>query len=430
MYRYGKKRIIVLGAGFGGLRAARELAKSIKNLGLIDSYEVVLIDRHNYHTYTPTLYEAATTSKTTANYCDLKRIITFPIEEIIGGLPITFIHNTAKALDLYEGDVHLPGATLPFDYLVLAIGSETNYFNISGLQKYALTLKTFMDAMRIRDKIIEAFTGGAKELNIVIGGGGPTGVELSGELQHWLCELTEEYNSKCKAKVILVSGGSGILAGFDEKLINTAVGRLHQLGVEIINGEKVKEAKEKEIILDSGRKLPYDLLIWTGGVKASSLMATLPLKQSVPGKVEVIGGMECLPQTPDLKLYGKIYGLGDAICFFDPKTSRPVPLVARAAMLQADVIAKNIIADIQFNLGICKMRRRYRYEPQNYPYVTPVGGKFAIAKIGKFVFSGFPAWAFKGLIELNYLLSILSPLHAIKIWLKGLKIFIQNDRLG
>ncbi len=430
MYRYGKKKIVILGTGFGGLRAARRIGRSIKNLRLMDKYEVILIDRHNYHTYTPTLYEAATTSKNTANYCDLKRIITFPIAEVIRNEPINFIHNSVEALDLRNGDVHLKGATLPFDYLVLALGSETNYFEIPGLQENALPLKTFIEALALRDKVLDAFTANRETLKIVVGGGGATGVELSGELQHWLCELSEESNSRCKAEVTLISGGANILQNFDSKLVNAASARLNALNVHLINGERIKEAKPGLVILDSGREVPYDILIWTGGVKASQLMAALPLKQGAPGRVEVIGGMECLPQTPDLELYGKIYGLGDAICFFDPKTQKPVPLVARAAILQADVVAKNIIADIQFVEGLSKVQKRLRYEPQAYPYVTPVGGKFAIAKIGRFIFSGFPAWIFKGIIELNYLLSILSPFHALRIWLKGLRIFIQNDRLG
>jgi len=140
--------------------------------------------------------------------------------------------------------------------------------------------------------------------------------------------------------------------------------------------------------------------------------------------VEVAGELECLPQTPDLKLYGKIYGLGDAVCFYDPVTGKPIPGVARAALSQAKVVAHNVFCDIQKN------KNRKKYKPMEYPYVIPIGGKWAIVKIGPFVIAGFCGWILKGLVELNYLLSIMPFFKAIKLWLTGLRIFVQNDRLG
>jgi len=122
--------------------------------------------------------------------------------------------------------------------------------------------------------------------------------------------------------------------------------------------------------------------------------------------------------------------LGDAVCFYNPKTQKPVPGVARAAISQANVVAHNIFEEIKKELNPHYQLRIKNYHPMEYPYVIPVGGKFAVAKIGPLIISGFFGWVLKGLVELNYLLSIM-PLHrALIIWLKGLWIFIQNDRLG
>ncbi len=423
-----KKKIVILGAGFGGLKAAAEISRGLQRLHLRKSYEVILIDRHPYHTYTPTLYEAATTSKETASYCDLKKIVTFPVTEIIKPYSVTFINDEVTELDLLEGDIHCGAQKLKFDYLILALGSETNYFGVAGLRENSMAFKTFMDAVALRDKIIDLHYS-KPELRIAIGGAGSTGVELAGELQEWFCELAEEAKNKCRASVTLIGSPAVVLPGFLPRISELAEKRLRKLGVEILTSEKIQSVTSNKALLESGREVPYDILIWTGGVKASHLTSALPLK-SEAGKIVVRGEMECLPQTDDLDLYGKIYGLGDAICVYDSATSKPVPLVARAAIEQAKIVARNILEDIKKEIGLITKPRHKNFTYKEYPYVIPVGGKYAIAKIGRRVISGKPAWIFKGLIELYYLLSILPPLRALRVWLKGLKIFIQNDRLG
>ncbi len=423
-----KKNIVIVGAGFGGLRAAVNLAQSIDNLKLADRYQIILIDKNAFHTYTPTLYEAATTSKETANMCDLKHIVTFDIREITSGYHIIFIKDVITELDLIDGDIHCGETKLKFDYLVLAMGSETNYFDIPGLKENSLSFKTFYDAMVLRDKVIENYYT-KDELRIFIGGAGSTGVELAGELQEWLCELALEAKNKCRASVTIVGAQETVLPGFLPKISKLAEERLRDLGVNLMLSRKIRDVRPEVAVLENGDEVPFDILIWTGGVRAATLMATLPLRAE-GGRVVAHAGMECLPQTPDLKLYGKIYGLGDAICVYDPKTQKPVPLVARAAIEQADVVSKNILEEIKSEAKISKVKKTYTYEPKDYPYVVPVGGKFAIAKIGSFVLKGFPAWVFKGLIELYYISSIMPFWRAFQIWLKGLKIFIKNDRLG
>lgn len=417
------KSIVVLGAGFGGLRAATLIAREIKRRGLEKRCTVTLIDRNDYHTYTPTLYEAATTSKETANYLQIKNIVTFPIAEIIKGLPITFIKDAVTAIDLINGDIHCSQKILKFDYLVLAPGSETNYFDIPGLKENALTLKSFIDALKIRDNIFELAQSKKRGIKILIGGGGSTGVELAGEIKEWLCQLEEELG-QCEATVTIVESAPTILPGFDERIIKLVIRRLKKIGVSIITNEIITEARPDKIILKSGKELPHDLLIWAGGVRAPDFIAGLPLKIEKRGRVEVISKLECLPQTPDLRLYGKIYGIGDAVCIYDKKTGKPMPGVARAALNQATIAAHNVICDIE-SRAIHK-----EYQTKNYPYVIPVGGKWALAKIGPLVIWGFWGWLLKGLVELRYLASILSIWKSVRIWLKGLLIFIKNDRLG
>lgn len=160
-------------------------------------------------------------------------------------------------------------------------------------------------------------------------------------------------------------------------------------------------------------------------------MGTLPLRtEDRRNQVVALEGMECIPKTPDLELHGKIYGLGDSVCFFDPITGQPTPRVARAALIQAGVVAHNIVEDIKAKEGLTKKASHKTYKPKVYPYILPVGGKYAIAKMGSFIISGLAGWIIKLFVELNYLFSIMSSWRALKIWLVGIKIFIKNDRLG
>ena len=429
-----KKEIVVLGAGFGGIKAAFILHKCLKRLSLLDKYEIVLVDKNTYHTYTPTLYEAATTSKDIANQIKLKNIVTFPLKTAFQGREVVLLNKKIKELDLVGGDIHFgDGGKLKFDYLVIALGSETNYFDIAGLEENSLTLKTFMDAIKIRDAIWDKVDAGAKKIKIVIGGGGSTGVELAGEIQSWTCQLDKELKN-CKTAVKIIEGQPTILPGFDEKVIKKVTKRLKKIGVEILLGEFIEKVEPNKIYLKSKQLENFDILIWTGGVKASRLTGALPLRKDEKGKqIAVKEKMECLPQTDDLKLYGKIYGIGDAVCCYYAETGKPVPKIAEVAIQQAKIAAHNIIEDIKLSEKIISVPKYKKYRPKisEFPYIIPIGGKYAIAKFGSVVISGFLGWVLKGLVELYYvLLNVFPPYQAIKIWLKGLLIFIKNDRLG
>ncbi|MCR4328220.1 MAG: FAD-dependent oxidoreductase [Patescibacteria group bacterium] len=425
-----KKKVVILGAGFGGLRVARLIAKKLRRLGLINRYEIVLIDRNGYQTYTPLLYEVATTSKQTANACKLLSVATYPLSHLVSSLPVTLLTKEIKGIDLIEGDIHFADSTtLVFDHLIIALGSEINYFNIPGLAEHSIPLKTFHDAVRIRDTVWSLAMEGVKDINIVVGGAGPTGVEIAAEFKEWCGELEQEFK-KCRLHVTLIEGNQTVLPGFDTRVIAHATKRLKKLNIEIFTGERIEEVSMRAATLKSGRRVPFDVCVWSGGVKVPSLLADMPLEKESRGRPLAQGIMECLPQSPDLKLRSRIFGLGDCICFNDPETGKPIPSVARAALTQAGIVAHNIVEDIKSAESSTYHPRHIIYDPHSHPYVIPIGGKYAIAQLGVIYFKGLSGWILKGLVELNYLFSIMPPHRALRIWLKGLWIFIQNDRLG
>ncbi|MBI4086197.1 MAG: FAD-dependent oxidoreductase [Candidatus Liptonbacteria bacterium] len=437
------KKIAVLGAGFGGLRAAIRISKKLKALGLLGKYEAVLIDRNDHHTYTPLLYEVATTSKKTADLCELHKIVAYKIIELIKHLPITFIRSEIKAIDFINGNIKLANnKDIACDYAVLALGSETNYFNIKGLKENSLPLRTLFDAIKIRDTMLNFIEDDKSELDVVIGGGGATGVEFASELKMWCGEFEKEYPQKCRLNITIIEGAKTILPGFSPKIIGLVKKRLDTLGVRLMEEKTILAVGNNEVILEDGQEIKFDALVWAGGTKAPSILADSPLKTETRGKIETLEKMECVLKTADLKMRPEaklgagvnvnpmFYAVGDNTCVHDPKTRKPVAGVARAAIDEADIASYNLIEEIKANEIKNYKAKTKTYSPRDYPYVIPVGGKFAVAKIGPIVISGFFGWIFKGLIELNYLASIMPVSKAVKVWLNGLKIFIQNDRLG
>lgn len=417
------KRIVILGAGFGGLRAAIVLGKKGKELGR-RGYQITLIDRNKYHTYTPLLYEISTTSKETANYLHLKSVTTYPIEDVLLGFPIEFIQGEVNDIDLTDRKIRLDDRIIDFEYLILALGAETNFFDIPGLRENALELKSFSDALKIRDTVWEIVEGTATDetVDIVIGGAGSTGVELAGEIQEWISQMKKERH-RCRTSVTLINAGPTILNGFEVKIVKRAAARLKKLGVNVLAEERISKVEMGKAFLESGKIVSYDILIWTGGVKANSIVDKLPVKYEKQDRIGVEGELLCTLEDSDIEAKNRIYGIGDIICVHDPN-GKPVPMVARAAIAQGTIAAKNIIS------GIRGRKPSLRYNPREYPYIIPIGGKYAIAKIGPIIVSGIFGWVLKGFVELNYLDSIMPLGRAIKTWLKGLKIFIQNDRLG
>lgn len=421
------KKIVVLGGGLGGLQTVLHLSKLIKKFDLREKYRLILADKYSHHTFTPLLYEIAATSKQTADYLHLKSLLAYPFTELLADKGAEFIQDEVLDIDFKDRAVQFRKSRLGFDYLVLALGAETNFFNIPGLKEKAMTLKSFDSAIEIRDAIWSEFEKGKEQISILIGGGGSTGVELAGELKEWACELTEERKRTCRLEITVADGAPTILSGFHPKIVKTAEKRLKKLGVRILTNQRLEKIQGQKARLSGGIELDFDILIWTGGVKASAVTEKMPLKNGMAGRIEVTPTLNCFLENKEM---AGICAVGDIAYFLNGKDRRPVPQVARAAVIEGRVAARNIIEEIKEKEGIVKKAGRKIYKPLNYPYIIPVGGKFAIARFGPVIFSGFFAWIVKGLVEFNYLLSVFPVAKAVKIWLKGLWVFVKNDRLG
>ncbi len=232
------KHVVILGGGFGGLRAARKISRAVQRLGLNDRYAVTLTDKNDHQVYTPLLYEVATTSKEAANIAELHDIATYNLRSLLQGYPVEFIQAEVKAIDLMRGVIQYgEGKEMGADYLVVALGSEPNYFDIQGLREHALPFKTMRDAVMIRDAVWNRVMEGERNIRIVIGGGGPSGVELAGEFKVWCGELDQKFQ-KCNLDITLIEASPTIMPGFDARVVRKAQQRLLEAGVSLLVRKK------------------------------------------------------------------------------------------------------------------------------------------------------------------------------------------------
>ena len=406
-----KKNVVVLGAGFGGLRASMLIAKKLRAENLLQKYDVTLVDRSDCQLYTPFLYKAATTEK--IDMC------TYDISMLLRGLPVRFLQDEVAGFDLMKGAISMKsGQNLQADFLVIALGSETNFFGIPGLKENALQLKYRENGPEIK-QALEAKFAKSGEVKIVVGGAGANGIELASAIR-MMANQKQKRDKQLRVRVTLLEAMPTVLPGLDPRVQKIAATRLKELGVELVVNAKITAVNAEQIALKGNDPLPFDVLVWTGGVKTPDLLTALPIEKEPRGKPVASSGMECLPATPELKFAPMVYGLGDSICFMNAKTGRPVPAVARAAILQAEVVAHNVIEEIKKAENQNHKPRLKSFAPTwtiTDIYAIPIGSNWAVAKIGNFVFSGWLAEAFIKFIELDYLRMIMPIGQALSLWM-------------
>lgn len=422
-----KKIILVLGAGFAGIAVARSLCKK---LGNYSEFHITIVDQKNAHIYTPDLYEIATAfHKEITEEClmQLRETVATPLSKIISGKPIHFVRDTVMTIDTAAKKLHLrAGGALKWDYLVIALGSVVNYYNIPGLQQFSYPLKTLTDAIAINchiDHYLQTFwkREEQKRIEIVIGGGGATGVEFACELPGYVEKLCEKYRYPREHIGITLIEATENLTGQNAHVTSVILKRFQKLGVKALLSTFIKQVTAETITVESADKenpraqktIPRDILIWTGGVMPNPLIRASFTEVAKNG---------ALPVNRFLQ-YAKIlsiYSAGDDAYFVDEKSQKPAPMLAQVAVQQGEVIAHNIVADI---LG----RAKKPYQLKLKGVIVPLGGQYAILKIGNVVLRGFFVWVLRRLVDLWYALKILPFWYALKKWIHDTNVFIEND---
>jgi NADH:ubiquinone reductase (H+-translocating) len=366
--------IVIIGAGFGGLNAALKLARQ--------SVRVTLIDRRNHHTFQPLLYQVATAGLSPGE-------IASPIRWIFAGRRnVEVVLGEVHDLDLDRRVVKVADRELPYDYLIVAAGSSHAYFGHDEWEPLAPGLKTIEDAIEIRRRVLLAFElaerraasgGGQVQLNFVVVGGGPTGVELAGTLSGIARRaLVDEFNSidPKSTRTILLEGGPRVLPVYPEDLSRSAEEQLRALGVEVHTSAMVTGIEPAAVIMGNTR-VPAAVIIWAAGVAASPLGKKLGAPTDRSGRVLV---------NPDLSIPGhaNVFVIGD-LASLTQANGQPVPGLAPAAIQEGKATAGNILCDLEG-----KPRKDFHYLDKGS--LATIGRAAAVGEFGKIHISGFLAW--------------------------------------
>jgi NADH dehydrogenase len=410
------RHIVIVGAGFGGISAALTLAASpaLRERG----YDIILIDRHHHHLYTPSLYEIAAIPEEYFGNQSLTASILISLRDIVRTKHIRIVCDEIIGRDESARTVILRrGGALPYAYLVLAIGAETNYFNIPGLQAHSVPLKTCDDAIFLRGRIETIFKK-KPSLAIVVGGGGASGVEVAAELVNFVCLIREKImpdRGVCDVSFVIAEASPDILPGVNPWIVRRARRRLERLGVAVKTGTAITSRDPDGITFADGSRLPCDILIWTGGVKGPAVLAGLNLPLSPKGTVMMDATLRAKGGD------GKIFAVGDSAWFLHPETKRPLPWNVPVAQSEGRHVGREILRAMR---GASPRPFRPR---RQYPFILAVGRKYALADLVYVRFGGFAGWCAKQLVQLRYFLFILPWPHAIRLWWQNLSVYRSND---
>ncbi|MFD2171699.1 NAD(P)/FAD-dependent oxidoreductase [Tumebacillus lipolyticus] len=381
------KKVVILGAGYAGLVCALELNK----LTTAQEAEIILVNKHEYHQLVTQLHEPAVGAKE-------EKDVTISINSILGAKKIKFVKDVVVSIDKTAKEVTLESGKLSYDYLVIALGSETEYFGIPGLKEYSYTLKSVNQANRIREHIEQCFQTYNQDkkdskLTFVVGGAGFTGIELVGELADMLPQLAQKYNvPKEKVKLLNVEAAPMILPGFDEGLVAHAKQSLEGRGVKFIIGTPVVQVEPGIVHLKTGDTIPTDTMIWTGGVRGIPIVAESGFETEPRGRAKVDEYMRALGEED-------VWIIGDS-CFVLSPNGRPYPPTAQISTQMGENAAVNIYASM-------KHVKKEAFAPVLLGAVASLGRKNAIGSLGKKMkATGWLAYRVKDASKYRYLAKI------------------------
>jgi NADH dehydrogenase len=332
-----KPKIVIIGAGYGGLMTTVRLQKLIG----VNEADIVLINKNDYHYETTWLHEA---SAGTLHHDRVR----YDIRDVIDRSKVDFVQGSVELINKEEKKVVLENGEVEYDYLVIALGGEPETFGIKGLKEYAFGITNVNSSRQLREHIEYQFATYNMEeekndnrLSIVVGGAGFTGIEFLGELTNRIPELCHEYDVDFqKVKIICVEAAPTVLPGFDPELVNYAVSQLERKGVEFLIGTAIKECTPDGIFVAKGEDEPREIkagtVVWAAGVRGNSVIEQSGF-EAMRGRVKV---------QPDLRVPGfdNVFIIGDSSLVINEEINRPYPPTAQIAMQQGEVVARNLAA--------------------------------------------------------------------------------------
>jgi NADH dehydrogenase len=399
-----KPRVVILGAGFGGLTAARAMA---------DTAHVTVVDRHNFQTFLPLLYQVSTAGLAADH-------VAHPIRGALRKTGIQFRMGSPISVDHKNRTIKLDSSeVLEFDQLIVALGSVTADFSIPGVAEHALGMKSVNEALTIRAEVMRRFEDLCRFeddtiFSISVVGGGPTGVEMAGAFAELVRGplKNDQAHAAAHIRINLIEAGPRILPMFSEKLSARAKKDLEKLGVNVLLNTAVAELKPRSIIVKDGDAIASEVTIWAAGVKGEPAggLLNLPL---VSTRIDV-------DETLQVKHYPGIFAIGD-IAGFVGKDGRFLPMVAPVAMQQGRFIAKQIK-----RLANGQALEAFKYIDKGS--MATIGRHKAVVEVKNFRMSGIPAWYAWLWLHLFYLLGGRNKIGTMADWTWNYLTFDRGNR--
>ena len=405
-YREFSNRVLVVGGGFAGYTAARELCRLSR---FRDDVGVMLISRENYFTFWPMLASVISSDVETKNVAQ-------PLRRALIRDGASFRRAELETVEAERRVARAGGREFPYEHLVLALGAEPAFFGVPGVEEHAISIRGIGAGEEITNRVIERYEEATlahdevpdSKLTFVVIGGGATGVEIASELHSLVRELlVPDYPnvSPHRVKIVLIDRNKEILKELDPALRRVARKKLDDLQVEVINNVKAKEITADRVILDDGREIHTENVIWTAGARASVKLDDLPFPHDERKGLRVDRFMR-------VEGYDNVWGIGDSAANVDAN-GEPVPPNAQAAVQEGATVARNILAAIDG-----RELEPFRYRPVGQ--LVEMGSEFAVNEVMGVKFSGFVAALFW---RLTYLYKLESPNSRVRIaadWLLDL----------
>jgi NADH:ubiquinone reductase (H+-translocating) len=381
-------KVLVLGAGYGGVQVAKKLAKKYKKN---DNVEITLIDKNPFHTLMTELHEVAGGRVHPES-------VQIELSKIFHRTKVNVVTDYIEKVDTDKKEVTTANGKYNYDYLVIGTGSEPAFFGVPGVKENGFTLWSFEDAIRIREHVESMFKAAAKERNekkrremltFIVAGSGFTGIEMAGELLEWKSRLAKEYNvDEKEVKLLVVEAMSTILNMLDREQALKAENYMKKHGMELLKDSPIVEVAQNSIKLKSGQEIPTRTLIWTCGIQANQEAAGYGLERARAGR---------LLTNEYMQAEGKdnVFVAGD-ITYYEEEPGKGTPQIVEAALQTGDTIVKNIEASIE-------KKEMTKFKSNYHGFMVSIGGRYCVANVAGMKLSGFFAMVMKHMVNLHYL---------------------------
>ena len=419
MQGQGRPRVVIVGCGFGGLFAARQLRRA--------PADVLVIDHNNFHLFQPLLYQVASAALAPAD-------IAQPIRTVLRyQANASVMLGEVDQADLSEQYIHAGGSRVPYDYLILAPGAVDNYFGHKEWHGFAPGMKEVEDATLIRSRMLLSFETAeiesdpeerAAHLAFVIVGGGPTGVELAGAIKELAVDvIASDFRvaDTRRARVILIEAGPRLLPAMYPDSSERALKQLHGLGVEVLLGKPVTAIFADGVEVGGERIRSYNV-IWAAGVRAAPLVGTLGAELGPGGRVKV---------EPDCSVPGhpNAFVIGDAAYLVDSRSGKQVPGVSQGALQMGRYVAKVIEAELRGGQAAGAKLRAKGFHYKDLGSMATVGKSRAVVEIGRLHFGGLLAWFAWMALHITVLIGFRNRVAVLLSWIYSYIFFRRGSRL-